>query len=90
VWHDHKVWIATGGKSQKVANMERNAQVSVALEDGSNPIVIEGTAKVYGDAETRDALAPHFLKKYEWDFRNDGEYGGALIGVTPVKLLLGG
>ncbi len=89
VWWDGKVWISTGETSQKIANIERNPRVSVALEDGANPVVIEGTAEVYRDAETRDALAPHFLKKYEWDFRADNEYG-TLIGVTPVRLLLGG
>ncbi len=90
VWHQSKVWICTGNGSQKHVNIRRNPRVSVALEDGSDPVVIEGTATIHEDAATRDALAPVFQAKYDWDFRTDGEYGTALIDITPTKLLLGG
>ncbi len=89
VWRDGRVWIATGQRSQKRRNIAHNPRVSLALEDGSDPLVIEGIAAVYEDAPTRDALAPHFQAKYGWDFRADGEYG-LLIGITPQRVLLGG
>src|SRR5574340_1532082 len=67
VWHDGKVWISTGRNSQKRKNIEHNPNVCVSLEDGTDPIVLEGTAQVYDDEAVRDTLAPHFFAKYEWD-----------------------
>lgn len=89
VWLDGKVWISTGDGSRKHLNIRHNPHVSVSLEDGTNPLVLEGTAREETDPAVRDQLAPHFLKKYEWDFRKDDEYG-MLISVTPLKMLLGG
>jgi PPOX class probable F420-dependent enzyme len=88
VWHDGKAWISTGNGSRKHRNIQKNPHVSISLEDGTNPLVIEGTAHEETDAAVRDTLAPLFQKKYEWDFRTDDEYG-MLISVTPEKILLG-
>lgn len=89
VWQEEKVWIATGEGSQKHANIRRDPRVCLALEDGSNPLVIEGLAAGQTDPAIRDRLAPVFVEKYEWDFRTDDEYG-FLIAITPQRLLLGG
>jgi PPOX class probable F420-dependent enzyme len=89
VWQEGKVWIATGEGSQKHANIRREPHVCLALEDGSDPLVIEGLAADQTDPATRDRLAPAFVEKYEWDFRTDDEYG-FLIAITPTRLLLGG
>jgi PPOX class probable F420-dependent enzyme len=88
VWHDNKLWISTGDGSRKHKNIQQNPRVSVSLEDASHPLVIEGTAREETAAATRDALAPHFHTKYEWDFRTDSDYG-MLISITPTKILLG-
>jgi F420H(2)-dependent biliverdin reductase len=88
VWHDGKAWISTGNGSRKHRNIQTNAYVSISLEDGTNPLVIEGTAREETTVSVRDMLAPLFQKKYEWDFRSDDEYG-MLISVTPVNILLG-
>jgi F420H(2)-dependent biliverdin reductase len=88
VWHDNKVWISTGNESRKHKNIQQNPRVSVSLEDGTHPLVLEGTAREENSAATRDELAPHFHKKYEWDFRTDDDYG-MLISITPIKVLLG-
>src|SRR5688500_15110433 len=74
VWHDGKAWISTGDGSRKHRNIQKNPHVSISLEDGTNPLVIEGTAREERDASVRDTLAPLFQKKYEWDFRTDDEY----------------
>jgi PPOX class probable F420-dependent enzyme len=89
VWSEGKVWICTGSGSQKHVNVQQNPHVSVALEDGSDPVVIEGTATIHDDTTTRDVLAPVFQAKYDWDFRDDSEYGGVLIAITPARVLMG-
>jgi general stress protein 26 len=88
VWHDGKVWISTGDGSRKHRNIQKNPHVSISLEDGTNPLVIEGMAREESTSMVRDTLAPLFQKKYDWDFRTDDEYG-MLISVTPQKILLG-
>jgi PPOX class probable F420-dependent enzyme len=88
VWHEGKVWISTGAGSRKDKNIQQNPHVSVSLEGGTNPVVIEGLARQENDPAIRDQLAPVFMHKYEWDFRTDDEYG-MLISVTPTKILFG-
>jgi hypothetical protein len=47
-------------------------------------VLVEGIARP--SPELEDELAPHFLQKFEWDFREDSEYGG-LVQITPTKIL---
>lgn len=42
VWVADKINICTGADSVKVRNLLANPNVSLALEDGSQPIVLEG------------------------------------------------
>lgn len=88
VWYEGKIWIATGRSSQKHRNIQHDPRVCVALEDGNNPLVIEGSAAAYLDDATRDALAPHFVAKFSWDFRSDSDYS-LLIGIAPERVVLG-
>ncbi len=46
VWHAGKIYIGTDPKSVKSANISGNAQVSLALEDGTHPLICEGTVRV--------------------------------------------
>ncbi len=85
-WHDGKVWISTL-ESQKVRNIRREPRVTVSLEDGVSPVILEGTAAIENDPATRDALAPLFAAKYDWDFRSDPDGDYLLIAITPTRLL---
>ncbi len=87
VWHEGKVWICTPKDSQKVININKNPQVAVALEEGTHPVILEGTAVLREEASMRDALAPVFERKYEWDFRTDDEADYHLVEITPSKIL---
>lgn len=87
VWHGGKIWICTPKESQKVINIGKNPRVAVALEDGTHPVVLEGTASLREEASIRDDLAPVFVGKYEWDFRTDDEADYHLVEITPSKIL---
>lgn len=87
VWHNGKVWICTPKNSQKVINISKNPHVAVALEDGTHPVILEGTAALREETTIRDNLAPVFVSKYEWDFRTDDEADYHLIEITPSKIL---
>ncbi|MFF9773163.1 pyridoxamine 5'-phosphate oxidase family protein [Streptomyces sp. NPDC013978] len=71
-------WIGADRGSVKVRNIERCAQVSLALEDGRFPVVAEGTATVHpGPFDPYDTnvagipgaagVAEAFAVKYGWD-----------------------
>jgi PPOX class probable F420-dependent enzyme len=87
VWHDEKVWICTPRASQKVKNLAKNAQISLALEDGLNPVIFEGTAALRLDPPWPDQLAPVFEKKYDWDFRVDNTEDYILVEITPMRMI---
>ncbi len=72
VWHAHKVYICTGGQSVKARNISANPNVTLSLEDGDRPIVIEGPAK--GIEQAEPAIVAAFQSKYNWNITTDREY----------------
>ncbi len=87
IWLEDEVWIATGRGTQKHLNIQRDPLVTLVLEDGVKPVILEGTAAEKDDKAQRDKLAPHFEKKYEWDFRTDDDENWMLIAIAPTKIL---
>ncbi len=85
VWHEGKIYIGTDPKSVKSANIRSNAQVSLALEDGTHPLICEGTVRVV-EKPWPDHLLAAFFKKYEWDLMKESQYNHVLE-ITPVNWL---
>jgi PPOX class probable F420-dependent enzyme len=83
VWVAGKIYLCTGVDSVKVRNLTQNPQVSIALEDGNQPIVIEGQAQLIGRAET--AVVGAFQRKYDWDITSDDTYT-QVIEIQPKKI----
>jgi F420H(2)-dependent biliverdin reductase len=83
VWVAGKIYLCTGADSVKVRNLTQNAQVSIALEDGNHPIVIEGQAKPIGTAP--NPVIEAFKKKYDWNISTDGEYN-QVVEIEPKRL----
>jgi nitroimidazol reductase NimA-like FMN-containing flavoprotein (pyridoxamine 5'-phosphate oxidase superfamily) len=84
VWHAGKVYISTGQDSVKMRNIRRQPQVVLALPNAMDVVLVRGVARPAPELD--DELAPHFMRKFDWDFRLDGEYGG-LVEITPIKIL---
>lgn len=85
VWHEDKFYLCTESKSVKIKNLQRDARISVAFEDGDKPLICEGTAQL--------SLPPHsaplvalFKEKYNWDISTDASYN-TLVAITPHKWL---
>ena len=72
VWVAGRIYLCTGADSVKVRNLRQNPHVSIALEDGTQPIVIEGQAQVIEAAP--QPVIEAFKKKYDWDITNDDTY----------------
>jgi PPOX class probable F420-dependent enzyme len=84
-WHAGKVYLCTEPASIKARNIQHNARVSLALEDGHSPVICEGTASVVPSPWPPELIAI-FKRKYDWDIASDEQYT-ALIEVTPVRWL---
>lgn len=89
VWFDGLIYIATGAKTQKFANMRHNQNVAIALPDTANVVIIEGEAHVAPRAII-DQIAEQFFHKYEWDFRYDKSLDWRLVEIAPHKIIAWG
>ncbi len=89
IWHDAKIFIATGSETQKFTNLRHNQNVSLALQDPLSVVIVEGEAHV-AQRQLIDPLADSFYHKYEWDFRYDDSADWRLIEITPFKILAWG
>lgn len=92
VYADATWWICCSERSVKVRNLQHDNRVSLALEDGVQPVVAEGTAKVLRDGYP-PAVVEEFAAKYDgWDITSPFERGGArvLLHVPVRRWLLNG
>jgi PPOX class probable F420-dependent enzyme len=83
VWVAGKIHLCTGADSVKVRNLKQNPRVSIALEDGTQPIVIEGLAQPIGRADA--AVQAEFQRKYDWDITSDDVYT-QVIEIQPERI----
>lgn len=87
VWVAGRIYLCTAAGSVKVRNLMQNPHVAIALEDGSQPIVIEGLAQPIEQADTAvmAAVRDEFQRKYDWDINADGEYD-QVIEIEPKRI----
>lgn len=85
VWLAGRVYVSTEPNSVKSRNIRRNPRVVLALEDGTNPLICEGTAQMLFAPWPEDLLAA-FYRKYEWDLNKEEQYN-QVIEITPEKWL---
>ncbi|PPK97695.1 PPOX class probable F420-dependent enzyme [Kineococcus xinjiangensis] len=63
-------WVGCDGHSVKVRNVLADARVSLALEDGTAPVVAEGLTRVHRDAFPERIVAAFAGKYGGWDVRH--------------------
>lgn len=85
VWHAGKIYIGTDPNSVKTKNVRRSPRVALALEDGSHPLICEGTARLVERPWDADLVAA-FFQKYEWDLHKEAQYH-QVIEITPERWL---
>jgi F420H(2)-dependent biliverdin reductase len=88
VWYvvDAGRWyICTAPGSVKARNLSRNPQLALALEDGSNPYIVEGEARLVSPSTT---IVDKFKAKYDWDITTDAHYS-AVFEVTVRRSVMG-
>ena len=83
VWVSGKIYLCTESDSVKARNLVQNPHVSIALEDGSRPVVIEGSAQPIGTAPK--PVIDAFKDKYDWNISTDSEYN-QVVEIEPKKM----
>ncbi len=83
VWVAEKIYLCTSADSVKVRNLRMNPNVALALEDGGQPVVIEGRAQPIGSAP--EPVVDAFKKKYEWNISTDSEYT-QVVEIDPRRI----
>lgn len=68
---DGKWYICTAPESVKARNLQKNPKIAVALEDGSDPHILEGEARA---VKPRAEVVRLFKEKYDWDIETDAFY----------------
>lgn len=84
-WHASKLYACIQSNSVKTRNIEQNPRIALALEDGSNVLICEGSA-TFLSPPWPEAVAAIFAAKYDWDIIDAGSYD-RLLEITPVKWL---
>lgn len=86
-----RFWIGTGRDNVKTRNVTANPTVSIALQDGDQPVVAEGTVVVHPRGRPDDVVEA-FAQKYGWDITlpDDPDVGPVVLWeITPRKWLFG-
>lgn len=64
-------YLCTAPGSVKARNLQANPNIALALEDGSNPYIVEGEAQ---PVQPTLEIIEKFKTKYDWDITHDAEY----------------
>lgn len=86
VWTGGSIYLCVAGNSVKVRNIVDNPAVSLALESGRAPIVVEGHATLLARPWPEEVVLT-FQRKYDWTITTDVEYD-TLVGVRPQRWLM--
>ena len=78
-------YVCTESKSVKAHNLASNPRVSLALEDGTKPLIAQGLATIVQAPFPADVLEA-FKAKYAWDITTDASYN-TLIEIAPQRWL---
>ncbi len=86
VYLDDVFWVSSGERNVKVRNVDNDARVSLALEDGDAPAVAEGLARVHRDKLREDVLAALAAKYDGWAAGEEIEpFGARVLLEIPVN-----
>lgn len=64
MWHAGALWFSCSGGSRKTRNLLANAWCSVATDDASEPVVLEGAAELVDDLDTLQVVLDTENEKY--------------------------
>ena len=93
VFDEESIWVATGRRNVKAANMRSDQRVSIAVDGSADaPLVAEGGAELMDVAATSRAVVAAFAEKYDgWDIGDESVDGArVVVKVSVSRWLLAG
>lgn len=84
IWHDECLYVFTGGV--KLRNLQANPAVSVALQDGVRPVILEGEALAVTDSFVFEQVATRYRARFAWDISANTD-STRLVEILPRKVL---
>jgi len=88
MWDDAVLWFSSSAKSRKTRNLVCDPRCVVTTEDAGDPVVIEGTARVFTQPTVLQRVIDLMNAKYSTDYGLgflDPELN-ATIGVRPARV----
>lgn len=85
IWRQDRIYICIEPGSVKAKNISLHSCVSLALEDGSSPVICEGVAREMTPPWPGE-IAAAFKSKYDWDITTETRYT-QVVEVTLAKWL---
>ena len=82
VWHDDVLWLSVGSPVLRAA-ISSGAPLTVHLDSGTEPVIVEGRAVDSGGDQSGPIAA--YDEKYDWTY--DAEEYGALVCVAPGNVI---
>ena len=82
MWQDEALWLSVGSPPLRAA-IAANAPVTVHLDSGTEPVIVEGRA-VASDIDQSGPIALYDVK-YTWEY--DAAVYGALVRIAPATVL---
>ena len=87
-WDDSTLWFTSATGSRKVRNLRADPRCCVTTEDASDPVIIEGTARIVTDTAVIQRVVDLMNAKYRsgmtLDFLDPAR--NATIGVRPQRV----
>jgi hypothetical protein len=81
VWHDDALWLSIGSPRLRAAG-RAGAAMTIHLDSGTDPVIVEGHADVTENDQSEPVTA--YDTKYHWTY-DAAEYG-ALVRVPPTTV----
>lgn len=84
VWYKGGLYIFTGGV--KMHNLQANPALSLALQDGVRPVILEGEGLPVTDVAVFEAVAARYRARFAWDISAEAD-SMQLWEILPRKVL---
>jgi PPOX class probable F420-dependent enzyme len=88
MWDDSTLWFTSSAQSRKVRNLRSDPRCCVTTEDASDPVIIEGRARIMTEAAVLRRVVDLMNAKYRTDIGVDflDPDQNATIGVSPDRV----
>ncbi len=88
MWDDSTLWFTSSTGSRKVRNLVADPRCCITTEDASDPVIIEGTARIVTEEAVLQRVLDLMNEKYRTDYGLDflDPLTNATVGVRPRRV----